>query len=165
MADICATAVVPAPRDEVFDFLADLENHWRISDRMVEVLTLDRSEGGPAHGGRVRLRGPLGVRRTAVTTVVLAERPAFMRGSAELGRRTLANVEWRLEESASGTAVSLTASVQSASALDRLLLLLGGRSWLERRFRATLDHLVERFRAGSPGPLAPADGAPAGRSA
>jgi hypothetical protein len=39
-ADIEAAALVPAPPEDVFAFLSDLRNHWRLADRFVEVLTL-----------------------------------------------------------------------------------------------------------------------------
>lgn len=72
----------------VFGFLADLENHWLLTDRFVEVLTLDRSpDGGPAHGGRVRIRGPLGLARTAETRVAEADPPHSIAGTAAVGRR------------------------------------------------------------------------------
>src|SRR5919109_3010214 len=38
-----ARGVVEAPRDAVFEFLASLENHWRLADRWIEVLSLERS--------------------------------------------------------------------------------------------------------------------------
>ena len=63
---IAAERVVAAPPRAVFSFLADLENHWLLTDRFVEVLTLERpADGGPAHGGTVRMRGPFGLGRTA----------------------------------------------------------------------------------------------------
>ena len=140
-----ATAVVPLEREELFDYLADLENHWALADRFVEVLELDRGAGehgpGPATGGRVRMRGPLGIRRTARTRVLAADAPNGMLGTAELGRRTLAVVSWTLIERGAGMLVGLRAEVVRAGPVDRLLLRLGGRRWLERRFVSTLDRL------------------------
>src|ERR687886_521910 len=59
-ADIEAAALVPAPPEDVFAFLSDLRNHWRLADRFVEVLTLEASDGERADGGRGRGRGPPG---------------------------------------------------------------------------------------------------------
>ena len=156
--EIRASRLVQAPQEEVFEFLADLENHWRLADRFIGVLTLDREAGGPAHGGRVCMRGPLGVRRTAATRVLAADPPQQMVGVAELGRRTCAFVRWKLSEGEGGTGVRLEATVDRVGWLDRLILVLGGRAWLERRFRAVLDRLAEAVRAegnGSGGLLAP----------
>jgi len=143
--EIRATRLVDARRDEVFDFLADLENHWRLADRFIEVLTLEREAGGRAHGGRVRMRGPLGVRRTAATEVLDADPPQQLVGVAEVGRRTRAFVRWKLYDSDGATRVRLEATIDRLESLDRLLLLLGGRRWLERRFGSVLDRLAKHF--------------------
>jgi hypothetical protein len=147
-ADIEAVGLVGAPPEEVFAFLADLGNHWIVADRFVEVVDLHRAGGDPADGGQVRLRGPLGVRRTVTTRVVAAKAPRLLIGTAEIAPRTRARVSWALAGHADDTRVRLAASVERASALDRALLRLGGRWWLRRRFEATLDRLVQEF-AGS----------------
>lgn len=142
-----ATAIVPFSREELFDYLADLENHWALADRFIEVVDLNREATelglGPATGGRVRMRGPLGISRTARTRVLAADAPSDIFGSAQLGRRTLAIVSWTLVDHGEGTLVRLRAEVVRTGALDGLLLALGGRRWLERRFLSTLDRLSD----------------------
>ncbi len=140
-----ASGPVPAPREAVFGFLADLENHWRLADRFIEVVQLDRAPDGRANGGRVRMRGPFGLRRTAATRVLAAEAPRLMVGTAELGRRTRAFVRWKLGVGDGGTRVRLEATLDRMGWLDRLMLVFGGRAWLERRFVAVLQRLAERF--------------------
>lgn len=144
-ADVGATALVPAPPEEVFAFLADLGNHWIVADRFVEVVDLFRPEGQRAEGGAVRLRGPLGVRRTVTTRVVAVKPPRLLIGTAEIGESTRARVSWTLASHSGSTRVRLAAAVERASGLDRALLALGGRWWLRRRFAATLEGLVEEF--------------------
>jgi uncharacterized protein YndB with AHSA1/START domain len=139
-AEIEATAVVPAPPEEVFEFLSDLSNHWRLVDRFVEVLSVD------GDSGRVRLQGPFGVRRTVRTHVTSAEAPHLIVGVAELGSGTRGRVSWRLDAAGAGTRVRLAASVESASRFDRLLLALGGRVWMRRRFAFGLARLGELLR-------------------
>jgi uncharacterized protein YndB with AHSA1/START domain len=143
--EIRATGLIHAGPDELFEFLADLENHWRLADRFIDVQTLERQEGGRAHGGRVRMRGPLGVGRTAATQVLAADPPQQIVSVAEVGRRTRAFVRWRLNQDQGGSRVRLEATIDRLGWLDRLLLLLGGRRWLERRFRSVLHRLVEHF--------------------
>ncbi len=147
--EIRAKQLVGASEGEVFDFLADLENHWLLADRFIEVLSLERGADGRALGGRVRMRGPLGVRRTAATRVLAAERPQQMAGVAELGGETRASVTWTLTGSDDGTQVRLEAAVERTGRLDRLLLLLGGRSWLELRFAGVLERLADIFASSS----------------
>ena len=143
---IAAERVVAAPAPAVFDFLSDLQNHWRLTDRFVEVLTIERSPGSePAHGGAVRIRGPLGFARIARTHVAETDPPHFIAGTAAVGRGTEALVRWTLNPVAATTRVRLEAVVERASRLDALLLAAGGRGWLERRFDSILATLARRL--------------------
>ena len=128
----------------MFAFLADLHNHWRLDDRFVELAGVDAD----AHGGRVRVRGPFGLWREARTEVVAAEPPGndrdgVMRGRALVGRATVGLVRWDLSPSGDRTTVRLSAVVERASALDRILLAAGGRWWLRRIFRDALRRLED----------------------
>ena len=152
---IVAEALVPAPAERVFDYLARLDNHWRLMDDSVEVLSLD----GDGHGGSgpdravVRMHGPLGIGRTAHTQVLDAHRPLALRGRAGIGhpddggRVTEGEVRWLLEPTEGGTRVVLTARVLRASLVDRLILALGGRAWLRARFGVALDRLRRAVQA------------------
>jgi Polyketide cyclase / dehydrase and lipid transport len=145
-AAIQATTIVPAPQEEVFAYLSDLGNHWELADRFVDVLSLDRPAGdpaAPATGGRVRVRGPLGITRTAATRVVAADDPNGMIGVARIGGRTAAVISWSLIDRGADTIASLRADVSALGHLDRLLLAAGGRAWLERRFASTVARLAE----------------------
>jgi uncharacterized protein YndB with AHSA1/START domain len=142
-AEIEATAVVDAPPDEVFDFLCDLGNHWRLVDRLVTVISL---EGEPPDRAVVRLHGPLGLRRTVHTRVTASRAPRLLIGAAEMGE-TRALVSWTLGAHGGRTRVRLAAEVQHAGALDRLLLACGGRVWMRRRFGAGLSRLADRFHS------------------
>jgi carbon monoxide dehydrogenase subunit G len=137
-----ATRLIRADRAQVFDFLSDLSNHWQLADGAISVVTVE-----PGDGGSVRLCGPLGVRRTAHTRVEQLDPPQAMSGSAQIGSRTHAHVSWSLQTRDGGTEVALSAQVEAAGVLDRLLLAAGGRAWLESRFRLILATLAERFEA------------------
>jgi uncharacterized protein YndB with AHSA1/START domain len=139
--DIEAAALVPASPEEVFAFLSDLGNHWRLTDRRIKVVQLN----GDKDGGVVRVQGPLGVSRTAHTRVTAAREPRLLIGVAELDGGTRARVSWTLAGRVSQTRVRLAAEVEHATPLDRLLLALGGRAWMRRTFRRTLERLAERF--------------------
>lgn len=138
---------IPAPRDRIFAFLSDLENHWLLADRFVEVLEIQRTTGGEARGGAVRMRGPLGLSRTVRTSVVEVEPPSGMIGTAEIGDRTKALVRWSLAATTPQTTlVGLGAEVERTSSLDRLLLAAGGRLWLGSRFAKVLATLEQRIK-------------------
>jgi uncharacterized protein YndB with AHSA1/START domain len=140
-----ATRVVPASREEVFAFLSDLDNHWAVAGRWIEVVAVE----GNGDGGRVRIRGPLGLHRTAVTSVERVDPPERLEGTARLGG-TRAEVAWTLHARDAGTTeVGLAATVLRSGSLDRLVLRLGGAAWMRRLFAATLTHLAERFVSSS----------------
>lgn len=151
-ADVEAVGLVRSPPERVFEFLSDLRNHWRVADPFVEVITLESSGDGPPDGGTVAVRGPFGLRRTAHTIVVASRPPRLMIGTAEIGSRTRARVSWTLAGRLGDTRVRLAAEIDRASALDRLLLALGGRWWLRRRFAHALERL-DRYLSG----VAPVD--------
>jgi hypothetical protein len=143
-----AEATVPASAEAVFEFLADLENHWELADRFIEVVSLEREAlDKPARGGRVRMHGPLGTRRTTTTRVVTAEPHRSLSGTVELSGGTRARVHWGLMPDVGATRVRLSAELERSALLDRLLLAAGGRIWLRRRFEAILEVLAGRFAA------------------
>jgi uncharacterized protein YndB with AHSA1/START domain len=136
---------IAASADMLFTYLADLEQHWQLAGPSIEVVSLERLPGREAaHGGVVCMRGPLGIRRAARTRVVEADPPTRLAGSAEVGSATVARVSWALRPDGERTRVRLEATVEQASPLDRALLAIGGRRWLERRFAAILETLERR---------------------
>ncbi len=162
--EIAATGTVAAPAAVVFAFLADLENHWAIADRFVEVETLEGPAGARV-GGVVAIHGPLGVRRRAETRVLAVLGPHWMIGTAAIGGRTRARVRWSLDDRGATTRVELAASVEAAGTMDRLLLASGGRQWLRRRFAGALVRLATHFEATSPARRSDDQGRPKPRRA
>jgi hypothetical protein len=106
-----------------------------LEDRFVELDAV-----GP-DGGLVRITGPLGIFRVARTRVIAADEPTKLRGTAEIGRRTHAAVRWEIVPAGAGSRVTLSARVERTSALDRLLLALGGRRWLQQLFQSAVERL------------------------
>ena len=142
---IVAARRMAASPQALFEFLSDLERHWLLDDRFVEVLTLERAPGtGRAVGGSVRVRGPCGLARTARTHVVDSSPHTRMSGTAEVGRHTRAQVTWTLTPDGGMTLVRLEAAIQRIGPGDALLLALGGRGWMRRRFGAILATLERR---------------------
>jgi Polyketide cyclase / dehydrase and lipid transport len=136
-----AQAPVAAPVPVLYAFLVDLERHWELVPDLVEVVSARRD------GAVLRLRGPLGLRRTVRTRVTGARAPHELTGRAETAGGSLATVGWTLAPRADHTHVSLSADVERVAPLDRLLLALGGRRWLDRalaRAVSRLEALVAR---------------------
>ena len=134
--DLRAHRIVHAPPAELFAFLADLDEHWQLTDGAVERV-------GPNDGGAVvQIRGPFGLRRTATTRIDTAT-PRELTGTACVGADTVASVAWHLEPAGAGTSVTLSVVVLRASAQDRLVLALGASAWLRGRLARALERLDE----------------------
>ncbi|MEX0992445.1 MAG: SRPBCC family protein [Solirubrobacterales bacterium] len=146
---IAAVRTIGAERERAFEFLSNLDNHWLLADRFVEVLDVDAAAASTRNGnGRVRIKGPLGAGRTVATRVLDVESPRRISGLAQVGRVTVAQVTWKLEHAERGVRVRLVAEVERAGTLDRLLLAAGGRRWLHARFEAVLARLDSVLRQG-----------------
>jgi len=140
-----ATAEVRAPAENVFGFLADLGNHWRLASRWIEVVTLDRA-GERADRATVRLSGPLGLARTVQTRVDHVTPPSLIRGYGTSGR-THAGVAWTLAPVPHATRVSVEVRLLRASLADRAIWLCFGRAWLARRLQLTVSGLDDVLEA------------------
>jgi len=92
-------------------------------------------------GSRVRLRGPFGVGRTARTSVEEAVPSSRLRGRADIGGGTVGRVAWDIEPADGGSRVALSAVVERAGLLDRVILACGGSRYLRRIFARTLENL------------------------
>ena len=132
---IAAEREMPIAREPLFAFLAHLPNHWRLHDALTEV------EATSETTARVRLQGPLGIGRDALTRVEAAVEPERLRGTAEVESGTVARVAWDLTSVGRGTRVRLSTTIERASLADRLVLLLGGSLWLRRVYRHALVNL------------------------
>ncbi len=136
--DASAEILVPQRPSEVYDFLADLQNHWQIGDRFLRLQQLDPQR----RNSHIVLRGPLGLRRTVHAHLGERIHAHRISGTVHAGRQSRATVGWQLRPDGSGTRVVLGACVERVSLVDRLLLAFGARWWLRRRFRGTLRNLA-----------------------
>jgi hypothetical protein len=136
---IHAVRDVPHQATVVYEFLAHLDNHWRLGGRSLRIARLDADR----RGARILMTAPLGLRRTARTTVTNAQAPYRLSGIARVGRYTRADVGWSIDPTPRGAKVTLHASVGRAGAVDRALLVLGGRWWIRRAFDQALEALAD----------------------
>jgi hypothetical protein len=141
---IVASRRIGAPADQVLRFLGDLENHARLAPGSVELLSLERRPGLGARA-LVRLRGPLAIKRTATTELVPTRVADSIAGRARVGKGTLVSVAWEICRPGTGSLVTLSATLDAIRPLDSMLLRLGGRRWLARRFALALDHLSDEL--------------------
>lgn len=130
VATLSAALTLTASAASVYDFLVRLPNHALIGGHG---LRLD-SVADDGRSALISLHGPLGLRRTAFTTVTSLHRPHRFGGTALVGRRTMAYVHWAIEPAGTGSRVTLSATIVRAGPVDRLLLAIGGRWWVTRCF-------------------------------
>jgi uncharacterized protein YndB with AHSA1/START domain len=143
---------VNRPREEVFDYLADIANHAEFSDHYLKDWRLTREDSwGEGAGARYRLK-----RRNrfawAETNFAKVERPyrivAFGRGGKYNRNKTYSS--WVLSPAPGGTKVEYTVETEPKLPTDRLAE-LGMRGWFKRnagkalrRLRLILEEDAER---------------------
>ena len=135
------TTIAARPVD-VFDLLGDLDRHRDLADRGMRILSL-QGPPGRRTGGLVELRGPVGLTRLARTRVRGAEPHSRLWGTAETPDGARAFVEWRVKPQGDRTHVEVRLDVRARTWKDRILLHLGGRTWLRSRLRSALDQLQQ----------------------
>ncbi len=145
MDPFTVSTTIAKPRDEVFEYLADIANHAEFCDHyLVEWRLLREDSYGKGAGARFRVKAPLN--RFSWADVTLAELTPPYR-IVEKGRtgkfnriRTLGT--YTLSPGASGTTkVEFTLETEPTMLSDRLLENLGGRAWIRRQSGKALRRL------------------------
>lgn len=143
--EVRASRTIPASPEAIFAFLEEPDRHWQLLGRRLEPLRAYDGERS-----QVRLRGPLGVRRTLWIQLAVARPPHELVGRVEAGGdATIGTVRWAIRAAAPGASgasvVELAARTDVAGWLDRLLLACGGARWLRRSLEHSLAALAERI--------------------
>ena len=145
MDPFTVTATVARPREEVFEYLADIANHAEFTDHFLKDFRLTREQSyGRGAGARYRVNMPLNRFPWADTTIVEFDPPYRLVEEGRAGKynRIKISTEYRLLEGAGDTTrVELTSETEPALVTDRLLEKLGARGWLRRQNRRALRRL------------------------
>jgi uncharacterized protein YndB with AHSA1/START domain len=170
---ITVEVIVARPRDEVFEYLADIANHAEFSGHFMVDWRLTREDTyGYGAGARYRIKAPLNRFPWGDTTIIEFERPRKIAEAGRTGKfnriRTLGVYE--LEPAAGGTTrVTFTLLTEPKTISDRIMESFGARGWMKRklgkamrRLRSILEEDLDRGTrptiAG--GARKPATGAP-----
>jgi uncharacterized protein YndB with AHSA1/START domain len=143
---VTVSATIGRPREEVFDYLADIANHSEFSDHYLKHFRLTRVDSvGRGAGARFKIDAPLNKFAWADTTFVEVERPyrivAFGRGGKF--NRIKSTTIYTLDE-APGNATRLEIMTESEPPLptDRLMeKVTGYRAWTKRKSRRAIARL------------------------
>src|SRR5688572_10466926 len=131
MDPITSSVVVDRPREEVYEYLADIANHWEFTDHYVREVHMTREDTyGVGAGMRFRVPTPLNRFDWAEVTITDMEAP---RRIVEKGRGGKFNrirmvIVYLLEPAGGhGTRVTMTSETQPHFPSDRIIEALARR--------------------------------------
>ncbi|MDX6697107.1 MAG: hypothetical protein QOE65_504 [Solirubrobacteraceae bacterium] len=137
MDPITVTVTIARPREEVFEYLADIANHAEFTDHYLKDWHLLREDSyGRGAGARFRLAAPGNRFPWSDTTFVEVDPPYRI---VEVGRggkfnRIKVTGVYTLTPGAGGTThVEFTNEIEPATLADRIMESFGVRGWLRRR--------------------------------
>jgi uncharacterized protein YndB with AHSA1/START domain len=141
------TATISKPREEVFEYLADIANHAEFTDHYLVDWRLTREDTyGQGAGARFRIKAPFN--RFSWADMTFAEvQPPFRiveRGrSGKYNRIRMLGTYTLSPGSGGSTRVEYTLETVPALPSDRLLEALGGAAWTRRQTRKAMRRLRE----------------------
>jgi hypothetical protein len=148
---------ISAPREDVFEFVADLANHVAFTDHYLKDFRLARARSdGLGAAARFLIDAPL-ARQWGEFSIAEYERPKRLGLEGHIGRlgRTSAWVVYDFTRDAQAlTRVGLTGWSDPATRLDALRESLGARRWLRRQLKISLERLRMIFEEPPADPLA-----------
>ena len=176
MDPITVEVTIARPREEVFEYLADIANHAEFCDHFMVDWRLTREDTyGVGSGARWKMKAPLNRFPWADSTIIELDRPRKIVEAGRMGKfnriRTLGVYE--LERGASATTrVTFTLLTEPKTFSDRFLESFGARGWTKRKLSKSMRRLrdileEDRARGVRPtvagGPRKPATGSPFAR--
>jgi len=146
---------ITAPREEIFDFVADLANRLAYGDHYMDDLRLTRPNSiGVGAAARFELGTPFGS-QWAEIAVAEHDRPRRLSEAGRVGRlgRTRFGAVYEFTQDGGATRVELTTWSEPGSRGDALRESLGVRSWTRRKTKRALERLRKIFEEEQTEPL------------
>jgi uncharacterized protein YndB with AHSA1/START domain len=145
MNPVTVSIGIDRPREELFDYLADVANHPEFCDHFLTNWRLTR-EDSYGRGAGARFLGTRRLTRYGWTDMALVEvdppRRIVAHGRGGMFNRIRSVTVWSLESGAGGiTHVEVTTETSPATATDRMSEALGQRAWAKRGWRKALGRL------------------------
>jgi uncharacterized protein YndB with AHSA1/START domain len=149
---LTVSVTIARPREEVFEYLADIANHAEFTDHYLKDWHLTREETyGKGAGARFRIAAPGNRFPWGDTTFVEVDPPYRIveRGRSGKYNRIKVTGIFTLTPGPGGTTrVEFTNEIEPAMLSDRILEKLGTRSWLRRKNRRALRRLRSILEEG-----------------
>ena len=139
------SVLIDRPREEVFEYLADISNHAEFFDHFMVDWRLTREDTyGYGAGARYRVKMPLNRFPWGDSTIVELEPPRRLVEAGRTGKfnriRTLG--AYTLEQaSGGGTRVTFSFQTKPDKPTDRFLESLGARFWVKGKLRKAMRRL------------------------
>jgi uncharacterized protein YndB with AHSA1/START domain len=145
MEPFTVSTTIAKPREEVFEYLADIANHSEFSDHYrVDWHMTRENTYGPGAGARFRIKAPLNRFSWADMTFSEIRAPYRIveRGRGGKYNRIRMLGTYTLSPGPSGTTkVEYTLETVPSQISDRLLEIVGGRSWNRRKASKAMRRL------------------------
>ena len=145
MDPVTANVLIDRPREEVFDYLADIANHQEFSDHYLKEWRLTRVDSvGRGAGARFKIDAPLDRFGWGDMTFIDVQRPHKIVAAGRSGKfnRNKTWTTWTLSPSGHATKVEVTTESEPALITDKFLeAVLRRRGWMKRRLRKGLSRM------------------------
>src|SRR5918998_1462261 len=145
MDPITAHVVIDRPREEVFEYLADIANHPEFTDHYLKHWRLTRLDSyGTGAGARYWMDAPFQRFAWSDLSFAVVEPPRRIVAVGRGGKynRIKTYAEWNLEPaSGGGTRVEFSFETEPALPTDRLVEAFGFRGWFKRGSSKALRRL------------------------
>ncbi len=145
MDPITVEATISRPREEVFEYLSNIANHAEFTDHYLVDWHLTREDPeGPGAGARFRVKAPLSRFSWADVTLAEVQVPYRIVEHGRYGKynRTRMLATYTLSPRASDTTlVEYSFETEPVMLSDRLMEMLGGRSWTRRQLTKAMRRL------------------------
>jgi uncharacterized protein YndB with AHSA1/START domain len=157
MIPVTVHAFISAPREDLFDFIADYGVRPAWCDHFMEDYRLAHPDAhGLGAGARYLLDAP-GYKRYLETTIVAAERPRRIAEAMHGGRnlKTHGEIVWELSREGRGlTRVEVTLASEPGTPREAFKERFGSRGWTGRQLKTALERLRVIFEEQPDAPLA-----------
>jgi uncharacterized protein YndB with AHSA1/START domain len=149
---ITVSIVIDAPREQVFDYLADLANHSEFTDHYLVDWHLTRMDSvGLGAGARFRVKAPHSRFAWADVTFIDVERPHRIVEAGRAGKdnRVRSLGQYELSPAAAGTTrVRFTFETEPGTLADRIMESFGQSGWLKRKNARAMRRLRSILERG-----------------
>jgi uncharacterized protein YndB with AHSA1/START domain len=152
MDPVTAHVVIDRPREEVFEYLADIANHPEFSDHYLKEWRLTRVDSyGRGAGARFKIDAPLDRFAWGDMTFIEVERPHRIVAAGRSGKfnRNKTWTTWTLSPNGAGTRVDVSTESEPGLPTDRVMEAISRRRrWTNRGLRKGLRRMQSILEEG-----------------